>query len=121
MGDPVAASHPGNLEITYSLSEADSALFTIDAGTGQTRIAQGVSLVSGRTYTVTVTATVDTDTEATIDVTIVVVFNRYDLNRNGLFDKDEVMAAIDDYLFGDGLLTKEQVLEITDAYLFGQS
>ena len=45
--------------------------------------------------------------------------HRYDLNRNGTFEKEEVLVAINDYLFGDGQLTKEQVLEIITAYLFG--
>ena len=45
--------------------------------------------------------------------------HRYDLNRNGNFEKEEVLKAINDYLFGDGLITKEEVLEIINAYLFG--
>ena len=59
VGDPVAASHPDNLDISYYLSGADSALFTVDEETGQIRLGQGVSLVLGQTYTVTVTATDD--------------------------------------------------------------
>ena len=47
--------------------------------------------------------------------------HQYDLNRNGTFEKEEVLAAINDYLFGTGdeQLTKDQVLEIINSYLFG--
>ena len=114
VGDPVAASHPDNLDITYSLSGADSALFTIDEMTGQIRLGQDVSLLSGQMYRVIVTATVDTGAEATIDVVIEVVFHQYDLNRDGHIDLTEVSAAIDDYF--DGQLTLAEVSAVIDLY-----
>ena len=45
---------------------------------------------------------------------------RYDTDNNGL-DKDEVIAAINDYLFGEGdvAITKDQAIEIINLYLFG--
>ena len=121
VGDPVAASHPDNLEIIYSLSGADSALFTIDENIGQIRLGQDVSLVSEQTYTVTVRATDSTGAEATINVVIAVEYHQYDLNRNGAFEKEEVIEAINDYLFGvgDEQITKDQVIEIINLYLFG--
>ena len=121
VGDPVTASHPANLQITYSLSGVDSTQFTIDTSTGQIRVGQNASLVTEQTYAVTVTATDSTGGEAYIDVVITIVAgsHRYDLNGNGTFEKGEALKAINDYLFGDGLLTKEEVLEIINAYLFG--
>ena len=49
------------------------------------------------------------------------LLDRYDTNNNDQIDKDEVIEAINDYLFGvgDEQLTKEQVIEIIDLYLFG--
>ena len=120
VGDPVSASHATSLVITYSLSGADAAQFTIDTSTSQIRVGPNASLVSEQTYAVTVTARDSTGGEAYIDVVITAAaFHRYDLNGNGTFEKEEVLEAINDYLFGDGLLTKEQVLEIIEAYLFG--
>ena len=45
------------------------------------------------------------------------LFNRYDANDNGQIDKDEVVTAINDYLFGEDI-TKEQVLRLITSYLF---
>ena len=53
---------------------------------------------------------------------IEVAFHQYDLNRNGAFEKEEVIEAINDYLFGEGdeQITKAEVIEIINLYLFGQ-
>ena len=121
VGDPVAASHPADLDITYSLIASVPVLFTVDEETGQIRLVQGVSLVSGQTYRVTVRATDSTGMEAYIDVVIAVEPHQYDLDRNGAFEKEEVIEAINDYLFGtgDGQITKAEVIEIINLYLFG--
>ena len=49
--------------------------------------------------------------------------DRYDANDNGMVDKEEVIAAINDYLFpeGDEALTKAEVIELINAYLFPSS
>ena len=48
------------------------------------------------------------------------LFDRYDANNNGMIDKDEVLAAIDDFLFGvPGVIEKEDVLTLIDLHLFG--
>ena len=117
VGDPVAASHPNNVDIIYSLSGADSALFTVDEETGQIRLGQGVSLVLGQTYTVTVTATAATGTEATIDVVIEVVFHQYDLNRSGVIEKSELREAIIHYIRGD--IDKAQLRAVIILYISG--
>ena len=44
----------------------------------------------------------------------------YDENDNNRIDKNEVLAAVDDYLF-ERTITKEQALEVIDLYLFGSS
>ena len=119
--DPVTAVHLDNLVIIYSLITSVPVLFTVDEMTGQIRLVPGVSLVSGQTYRVTVRATDSTGIEATIDVVIEIEPHQYDLDRSGTFEKEEVIEAINDYLFGTGddQITKEQVLEIINAYLFG--
>ena len=47
--------------------------------------------------------------------------NRYDANKNGKVDKDEVIKAINDYLFGEGdeAISKAEVIELINVYLFG--
>ncbi len=45
---------------------------------------------------------------------------RYDANGNGTIEKNEVIKAINDYLFGTGdPITKEQVIALINLYLFG--
>ena len=117
VGDPVAATHPNDDDVTYSLSGVDAPLFTVDAETGQIRLGQAVTLELGQTYTVNMTATDSTGTGAIIIVDIAVAeaaFHRYDLNRNGSIEKDEVIAAITDYFVG--LIEKDVVLEVVAAY-----
>ena len=117
VGDPVAATHPNDDDVTYSLSGADASLFTVDAETGQILLGQAVTLELGQTYTVNLTATDSTGTGAIIIVVIEVaegVIRPYDLNRNGSIEKNEVIAAITDYFVG--LIEKDVVLEVVAAY-----
>ena len=46
---------------------------------------------------------------------------RYDANRNGLIEKNEVIKAITDYLFGEGnpVISKSDVIKLINLYLFG--
>ena len=46
---------------------------------------------------------------------------RYDTNGNGTIEKNEVIAAINDYLFGDGdeAISKAEVIRLINLYLFG--
>ena len=46
---------------------------------------------------------------------------RYDANNNDMIDKDEVIQAINDYLFGEGdeAISKAEVIELINLYLFG--
>ena len=120
VGDPVSATHPNDDDVTYSLSGADAALFTVDEETGQVRLGQEVTLELGQTYTVNLTATDSTGTGAIIIVVIEVgeaTFHPYDLNKNGIIDKDDVLAAVSDY-FAD-LIEKDEVLALVSLYFAG--
>ena len=46
---------------------------------------------------------------------------RYDTNGNGTIEKNEVIAAINDYLFGEGdqAISKSDVIKLINDYLFG--
>ena len=46
---------------------------------------------------------------------------RYDANNNGTIEKNEVIAAINDYLFGEGdeAISKSDVITLINLYLFG--
>ena len=46
--------------------------------------------------------------------------NSYDVNGNGTIEKEEVIAAINDYLF-EGVISKEDVIKLINLYLFGPS
>ena len=120
VGEPVAATHPDDLAIAYSLGGADAALFTVDAETGQIRAKEGVELELGRTYTVNLTATDSAGFGAVIIVVIEVgesLHHRYDLNRNGVIEKNEALRAVADY-FG-GRIEKPLVLEVVSLYFAG--
>ena len=47
--------------------------------------------------------------------------DRYDANNNGTIEKVEVIAAINDYLFGEGdeAISKSDVIKLINLYLFG--
>ena len=113
----MSATHPDELAITYSLSGADAASFTVDEETGQIRVKEGVELVVGNTYTVNLTATDSAGFGAIIIVTIEVAeasLHRYDLDGNGTIEREEVIAAIGDYFAG--LIQKDGVIEVVKLY-----
>ena len=117
VGDPVSATHPDELEITYSLSGTDAASFTVDEETGQISVKEGMDLTIGMTYTVNLTATDSAGFGAIIIVMIEVAeatHHTYDLNRNGVIDRDEVIKAVGDYF--DGEITKDEVIELIRQY-----
>ena len=117
VGDPVTATHPNDAAVTYSLSGANANLFTVDEETGQIRLGQAVSLELGQTYTVNLTGTDSSGTGAIIIVDIAVgeaPYHRYDLNRNGSIEKNEVLAAVGDYFLD--VIEKPLVLEVISLY-----
>ena len=120
VGEPVLATHPEDLAITYSLSGTDAASFAVDEETGQIRVREGVELVVGNTYTVNLTATDSAGFGAIIIVMIEVAeaaFHRYDLDGSGTIERDEVIAAIGDYFAG--LIQKDGVIEVVKLYFSG--
>ena len=62
--------------------------------------------------TVTITVT-NVDEEMTL-------FAKYDDDKNGEISQDEVIQAINDYLFGEGdeAITKDEAIEVINFYLF---
>ncbi len=117
VGDPIAATHPDDFEITYSISGTDAASFTVDEETGQIQVKEGVELELGQTLTLNLTATDSAGFGAIIIVTIEVVeamHHRYDANRNGNIERDEVIAAVKDYFDGD--ISKDEVIELVKLY-----
>ena len=120
VGEPVAAAHPDDLAITYSLSGADASLFAVDEETGQITVREGVELALGTTYTVNLTATDSAGFGAIVIVMIEVTeasFSPYDLNGNLRIERDEVVMAIRDYFDGD--ITKGDVIELIKLYFAG--
>ena len=117
VGDPIAATHPDDFEITYSISGTDAASFTVDEETGQIRVKEGVALELGQTLTLNLTATDSAGFGAIIIVAIEVVeamHHRYDANRNGNIERDEVIAAVKDYFDGD--ISKDEVIDLIKLY-----
>ena len=123
VGKPLVATHPTYSGFTYLLSGTDSTKFTVDESTGQIRVGQEVSLEEGDTYDVTLRASVARVGGSTITVEIEVSIRvtepeppaiRYDFNRNGTIEKDEVLAAVSDYFAG--LIEKNDVLALVARY-----
>ena len=125
VGIPVTGVDDGTL--TYSIGGPNVALFDIDGATGQILVGSDTELdyESGPTeYAVIVTATDDFLASASITVTIDVedvslglLGDRYDDNRNEAIDRSEVLQAINDYL--DELIPREDVLAVIALHLFG--
>ena len=76
---------------------------------------------------ITVSVTAEDGTTTRIYTVIVIregspvpesMMDRYDANNDDLIDRDEVFAAIDDYLFNNAI-TKGEVIEVINLYLFG--
>ncbi len=58
------------------------------------------------------------DSTVTVAVTDPLIV-RYDANNNWKIDRNEVVNAINDYLFGDGEITRADVVRLINLYLFG--
>ena len=116
VGDPVAATHPNDDDVTYTLSGTNANLFTVDAETGQVRLGEGATLVPGQTYTVNVTATDESGASALIIVEIEVV-DTYDLNGDGAIEKEEAVNAVSDYFAG--IIDKKTVVALLARYFAG--
>ena len=92
----------------------------IPLGVGSNVITIEVTAANGgdsRVYTVEVSRS----EPATPGISEQSLEDRYDTNNNGTIQKNEVIAAINDYLFGEGdeAISKAEVIELINAYLFG--
>ena len=72
IGNPVTATDPEGLTVTYELDDGDGASFDIDTNTGQIKTKASLMDESQASYTVTVTASDPSDNEAEHEVTITV-------------------------------------------------
>ncbi|MCY4581709.1 MAG: S8 family serine peptidase [Chloroflexi bacterium] len=108
---------------TYALGGEEAASFEIDSGTGQITVGAGAALdyEEKTSHTVEVTATDPLGALATATVVIMVtdvdLGTPYDANSDEMIDRDEVLSAIADYLFGP--IDKDEVLRVIALYLFG--
>ena len=121
-------------EIVWSLSGDDAGDFTIAGGELAFKSAPDFEMPADmdgdNEYQVTVVAgdgtNMDTQ-DVTVTVTDVVdepvgdtLVDRYDTNNNGTIEQDEVIAAINDYLFGDveETISQDDVIHVINLYLF---
>ena len=127
VGAPVAATDADGDVLTYSLSGADAASFTIDEDTGQIRVGSGTALdyeADKNVYEVTVTATDSSGASATVAVTITVtdvdlpgIANDYDVDNNETIARDEAIAAVADYFAG--VISKDEAIAVVQRYFAG--
>ena len=127
VGAPVAATSPDGGALSYALGGADAALFAIDAGTGQIRVAAGTALdyeADENIYEVTVTAADSSGASATVAVTITVtnvalpgMANDYDVDKNEVIDRDEAIAAVADYFANR--ITRDEAVAVVQLYFAG--
>ena len=103
IGAPVNATDPEEDSLTYSLDGTDSASFTLDTGTGQIKLATGVTLdhEDNDTYTVTVSVSDSKGDDGTPDTPNPVVDNTITvtITVTGANEAPEITAgpAIKDY------------------------
>ena len=132
IGDPVMATDYDNDTLRYMLSGTDAGSFDIGMSTGQLMTKAALDYETKMSYMVTVTATDPDGASDSIMVTIMVtdvdegdpvdpVVARYDTNGTPGIQKDEVITAINDYLFGTGddAPSKAEVITLINLYLFG--
>ena len=113
------ANHPG-ASYVIKLGGVTDADGVIPLSVGSNVITIEVTAANGgepRTYTVEVTRS----EPATPGISEQSLEDRYDANNNGTIEKSEVIAAINDHLFGEGdeAISKAEVIEFINLYLFG--
>ena len=130
IGAPVTATDDDAGDtLTYTLGGTDETSFGIDAATGQLMTSAALDFETKASYSVTVTATaagMTAEVTVTINVTDVdeavdPLLQRYDDDNSGDIDRQEVITAINDYLFGEGddAITRDEAIEVINLYLFG--
>ena len=132
------ATNPESATITWTLEGDDAAVFEISpAGVLTFKSSPDYEAAADadtdNAYEVTVVASAGTNGDR-LDVTITVTdvvdetqpadfdpLAEYDADKSGVLEKDEVIRAITDYLFGEGAdaISKDDVIETITLYLFG--
>ena len=129
IGAPVTATDvDAGDTLTYTLGGTDAASFGIGGSSGQLTTSADLDFETKASYSVTVTATDAGGLSDSIDVTIMVtdveegLLARYDADNSGEIEKEEAIAAINDYLFGEGddAISKADAIEVINLYLFGE-
>ena len=128
IGNPVAASDANGDALIYALGGTDAASFDIDTASGQLMTLAALDYETKDTYSVTVTASDSGGLSDSIDVTITVTdvdeqepedpVERYDVNKNGRIDKDELVDGVFDYNV-EQTLSKSELVELIFSYEIG--
>ena len=124
VGAPVAATDNNGDTLTYALGGTDAASFDIDPLTGQLMTQEALDYETKNSYEVTVTATDPDSASDMITVTVTVtnedkestLLERYDKDKDGQINKDELFTAIDDYFDYADRLTLTEIYELVDLY-----
>ena len=113
VGQTVTFTPFGERSFTYTVTASSTEGSHAFSGVARFDSDRDNDLPVGGASTVTVGAVID---EATLVA-------RYDANNNGIIEKGEVIAAINDYLFGEGdeAISKAEVIGLINLYLFAPS
>ena len=117
-GYKIEASDDGNNPWTEVYTTTGDATGYTDEGADSNGLMFEVGTT--RHYRVSAINSVGTGPPSNVAVTEGLV-DRYDTNNNGTIEKNEVIAAINDYLFGEGdqAISKAEVIKLINDYLFG--
>ena len=110
VGQTVTFTPFGERSFTYTVTASRTAGSHRFSGVARFDSDRDNDLPVGGASTVTVEAVIDGDP----------LVARYDANNNGTIERSEVIAAINDYLFG-GVISRRDVIRLINLYLFGPS
>ena len=115
----VSATDPNTGDaVSYSIiRDSSDGKFSIDAGTGRITVAEALDSRTASSYTLTAHASDLSGASATTTVTIKLtadLVDRYDVNSDGLIDRDEAETAADDY--SAGYITGDEMMSIVSLH-----